>query len=169
MHVLKSSERVRSLQLPRSNFQVNWRPHPLENLQLPPSWALGWLDILTPLWLERGPVTHSGRWVLSESGACHLQTRASNCQCKTLYFSLSLWHNDWHLWGSEPCTKPTWICSIVCFQFLSHDYLGCWLARPLLVYLIKHIFMGQSILKEINSEYSLERLMLKLQYFGHMM
>ena len=28
---------------------------------------------------------------------------------------------------------------------------------------------NQSILKEINSEYSLERLMLKLQYFGHLM
>ena len=27
---------------------------------------------------------------------------------------------------------------------------------------------NQSILKEINSEYSLEGLMLKLQYFGHM-
>ena len=27
---------------------------------------------------------------------------------------------------------------------------------------------NQSILKEINSEYSLERLMLKLQYFGHL-
>ena len=29
--------------------------------------------------------------------------------------------------------------------------------------------LNQSILKEINPEYSLERLMLKLQYFGHMM
>ena len=28
---------------------------------------------------------------------------------------------------------------------------------------------NQSILKEINSEYSLERLMLKLQYFGYLM
>ena len=28
---------------------------------------------------------------------------------------------------------------------------------------------NQSILKEINSRYSLERLMLKLQYFGHLM
>ena len=27
---------------------------------------------------------------------------------------------------------------------------------------------NQSILKEINPEYSLERLMLKLQYFGHL-
>ena len=29
--------------------------------------------------------------------------------------------------------------------------------------------LNQSILKEINPEYSLERLMLKLQYFRHMM
>ena len=28
---------------------------------------------------------------------------------------------------------------------------------------------NQSILREINPEYSLERLMLKLQYFGHLM
>ena len=28
---------------------------------------------------------------------------------------------------------------------------------------------NQSMLKEINPEYSLERLMLKLQYFGHLM
>ena len=28
---------------------------------------------------------------------------------------------------------------------------------------------NQSILKEINAEYSLEGLMLKLQYFGHLM
>ena len=28
---------------------------------------------------------------------------------------------------------------------------------------------NQSILKEINSQYSLERLMLTLQYFGHLM
>ena len=27
---------------------------------------------------------------------------------------------------------------------------------------------NQSILKEINSEYSMERLMLKVQYFGHL-
>ena len=29
--------------------------------------------------------------------------------------------------------------------------------------------LNQSILKEINPEYSLERLVLKLQYFGHLM
>ena len=35
----------------------------------------------------------------------------------------------------------------------------CWAARR----------SNQLILKEINSEYSLEGLMLKLQYFGHLM
>ena len=35
----------------------------------------------------------------------------------------------------------------------------CWTARR----------SNQSTLKEINSEYSLEGLMLKLQYFGHLM
>jgi len=29
--------------------------------------------------------------------------------------------------------------------------------------------LNQSILKEINPEYSLEELMLKLQYFGHLL
>ena len=29
--------------------------------------------------------------------------------------------------------------------------------------------VNQAILKEFNPEYSLERLMLKLQYFGHLM
>ena len=33
----------------------------------------------------------------------------------------------------------------------------------------KEINSNQSILKEISPEYSLERLMLKLQYFGHLM
>ena len=36
---------------------------------------------------------------------------------------------------------------------------SCWTARR----------SNQSILKEINPEYSLEGLMLKLQYFGHLM
>ena len=32
-----------------------------------------------------------------------------------------------------------------------------------------YIYANQSILKEINLEYSLEGLMLKFQYFGHLM
>ena len=34
---------------------------------------------------------------------------------------------------------------------------------------IEYLFANQSILKEINPEYSLEGLKLKLQYFGHLM
>ena len=45
--------------------------------------------------------------------------------------------------------------------------LWCW-GRPLRVPLTKRS-SNQSLLKEINPEYSLEGLMLKLQYFGHTM
>ena len=46
-------------------------------------------------------------------------------------------------------------------------YIGCW--RRLLRVPWTARRSNQSILKEISSEYSLERLMLKLQYFGHLM
>ena len=45
--------------------------------------------------------------------------------------------------------------------------LWCW--RRLLRVLWTARRSNQSILKEINPEYSLEGLMLKLQYFGHLM
>ena len=45
--------------------------------------------------------------------------------------------------------------------------LWCW--RRLLRFLWIARRSNQSILKEINPEYSLERLMLKLHYFGHLM
>ena len=45
--------------------------------------------------------------------------------------------------------------------------LWCW--RRLLRVLWTARRSNQSILKEINLEYSLEGLMLKLQYFGHLM
>ena len=51
------------------------------------------------------------------------------------------------------------------------DALGLWCWRRLLRVLWTARRSNQSILKEINSEYSLEELMLrlKLQYFGHLM
>ena len=45
--------------------------------------------------------------------------------------------------------------------------LGCW--RRLLRVPWTGRRSNQSILKEINPEYSLEGVMLKLQYFGHLM
>ena len=49
--------------------------------------------------------------------------------------------------------------------------LNCWCWRRLLRVLWTARISNQSILKEINPEYSLERLMLKLklQYFDHLM
>ena len=44
-----------------------------------------------------------------------------------------------------------------------------WFWRTLLRVPRITIKLNQSILKEINPEYSLEGLMLKLQYFGHLM
>ena len=45
--------------------------------------------------------------------------------------------------------------------------LWCWRRLPRVPWTARR--SNQSILREINSEYSLERLMLKLQYFGHLM
>ena len=49
------------------------------------------------------------------------------------------------------------------------DALELWCWRRLLRLLCPARRSNQSTLKEINSEYSLEGLMLKLQYFGHLM
>ena len=49
------------------------------------------------------------------------------------------------------------------------DLFKVWCRRRLLRVLWTERRLNQSILKEINPEYSLEGLMLKLQYFGHLM
>ena len=49
------------------------------------------------------------------------------------------------------------------------DAFALWFWRTLLRVPWITIRLNQSILKEINPEYSLEGLMLKLQYFGHLM
>ena len=49
------------------------------------------------------------------------------------------------------------------------DAFGLWYEIRLLRVLWTARRSNQSILKEINPEYSLEGLMLKLQYFGHLM
>ena len=68
-----------------------------------------------------------------------------------------------HVWMWELDNKKGWAPKNRCLQFV---VLGKTLESVLDSKEIK-----QSILKEINSEYSLERLMLKLklQYFGHLM
>ena len=59
-----------------------------------------------------------------------------------------------HDWATNTFTFTS--LSFYCMRILLRV---CWPARR----------SNQSILKEINPEYSLERLMLKLQYFGHVL
>ena len=68
-----------------------------------------------------------------------------------------------HVWIWELDYKESWVPKNRCFE------LWCW-RRPLRVPWTARR-SNQSILKEINPEYSLEGLMLKLklQYFGHLM
>ena len=54
----------------------------------------------------------------------------------------------------------------ICFSITDAFKLWCW--RRLLRVPWTARRLNQSILKEINPEYSLEGLMLKLQYFGHL-
>ena len=67
---------------------------------------------------------------------------------QSYYFSSShVWM--WELVHKEGCVIKNWCFHIVVLTILERS--------------------NQSILKEISSEYSLEGLMLKLQYFGHRM
>ena len=54
-------------------------------------------------------------------------------------------------------------------ELLRTDAFELWCWRRLLRVLLTARESNQSILKEINPEYSLEGLMLKLQYFSHLM
>ena len=68
-----------------------------------------------------------------------------------------------HVWMWELNAKENWMPKNWCFQTL---VLEKTLESPLDC---KEINPVNSTLKEINPEYSLEGLMLKLQYFGHLM
>ena len=63
-----------------------------------------------------------------------------------------------HAWMWELDYKESWVPRNWCFE------LWCWRRVPW-----TSRRSNQSILKEISPEYSLEELMLKLQYFGHLM
>ena len=65
------------------------------------------------------------------------------------------------MYGCESCTTKAEHQRIDAFE------LWCW--RRLLRVPWTARRSNKSILKEINAEYSLEELMLKLQYFGHLM
>ena len=62
----------------------------------------------------------------------------------------------WELGHKEGRALKNWCLQLCCWRRLLCVPWTAWRSN-------------QSILKEINSEYSLEGLMLKLQYFGHLM
>ena len=66
-----------------------------------------------------------------------------------------------HVWMWELDHKDSWASKKWCFQIVM-------LEKTLKIPLEERI-SNQLILKEINAEYSLERLMLKLQHIGHLM
>ena len=74
---------------------------------------------------------------------------------KAMFFSSS------HVWMWELEYKESWTPNNLCFE------LWCW--RRLLRVPRTARRSNQSILKEISPGFSLEGLMLKLQYFGHLM
>ena len=74
---------------------------------------------------------------------------------KTIFFSST------HVWMWELDHKESWALKDDAFE------LWCW--RELLRAPWTARRLSQSILKVTNPEYLLERLMLKLQYFGHLM
>ena len=82
--------------------------------------------------------------------------RQRNFADKGLY-SQSYGFSSNHVWMWEVEHKEGWVSN--CGAEWRRLSRVPWTARR----------SNQSILKEINSEYSLERLMLKLQYFGHQM
>ena len=65
------------------------------------------------------------------------------------------------------CGCENWAMKKAEYQRIDAFELWCW--RRLLRVLWTASILNQSILKEIKPEYSLEGLMLKLQYFGHLM
>ena len=76
-------------------------------------------------------------------------------------FSQSYGFSSSHVWMWELDHKESWALKNWCF------WTWCW--RRLLRVPWTARRSNQSILKEINPEYSLAGLMLKLQHFGHLM
>ena len=76
-------------------------------------------------------------------------------------YSQSYGFSSSQVWMWESNHKEGWVSKNCCF------WIWCW--RRLLRVLWTAKRSNQSILKEINPEYSLKGLMLKLQYFIHLM
>ena len=112
--------------------------------------------------------TQISNWIellLGRKGVIHLDSLLKSIKnhvtLLTWVYSQSYGFSSSHVWMWELDHKEGWTPNNWCFQILIRLLRVHWTIRRL----------KQSILKETNPEYSLERLMLKrkLQYFGHLM
>ena len=109
-------------------------------------------EIKRHLLLEKKTMTNLGR-VLKKSRDVTLPTKV--CIVKAMFFPVVMY-------GCESWTiKKAEHRRYVAFK------LWCWRRFLRIPWTARR--SNQSILRKINSEYSLEGLMLKLQYFGHLM
>ena len=108
-----------------------------------------------------GDYSHLGRKAMTKIGSILKKVETSLCQPSPS--SQSHGFSSSHVWMWELDYKENWARRIDAFE------LWCW--RRLLRVPWTARKSNQSIQKQINLEYSLEQLMLKLklQYFGHLM
>ena len=116
-------------------------------------------------------------WCAAVHGVAKCRTRLNNWtdmrQCikkQAHYFankgpsSQSYGFSSSHVQMWELDNKKGWVLKNWCFQI---DTLWCWRRLLRVPWIAKR--SNQSLLKKISPEYSLEGLMLKLEYFGHLM
>jgi len=108
-------------------------------------------EVKRPLLLGRKAVTNIDSILKSRD----MTLPAKVCLVKAVVFSVVMYGcESWTIKKAE-CQRID-VCELWCWRRLLRV---AWTARR----------SNQSILKEINPEYSLEGLMLKFQYFGHLM
>ena len=129
------------------------------------AWSVGWEDAL-----EKGMATHSSNlawripWAIYSMGSQRVR-----CNCKTLALPAKVHLVKAMVFPVVMCGCESW--TIKKAECGRTDAFKLWRWRRLLRVPWTARRSNQSILKEINLEYSLEGLMLKmkLQYFGHLM
>ena len=112
---------------------------------------------------QRDRVCERNTYLVSASGSCHRASKSFNFLRDRGAYSQGYGFSTSRLWMWELDHKEDWTQRIDAFE------LCCW--RRLLRVPWTSRRSNQSFLKEINPEYSLEGLMLKLnlQYFGYLM
>ena len=99
--------------------------------------------------------------------ACSLEEKLTNLDsvCRDITLPIKVHLIKAMVFAVLMCGCESWITEAEC----RNDAFELWCWRRLLIVPWTARSSNQSMLKEINPEYSLEGLMLKLQYLGHLM